>query len=399
MSTGLVRANSIVGLEAEVTEGTYVAPSGTGSYLRTLEGLSLKPSRELVERNLLTASPGKETPRMGIKSVAGQVPVEFRAGGVEGSAGMDFHQLLLGALGSSRARTASRITTKSSGNTSTVLQIEDADIADLNVGDCVLVLKSGAHEVRPIISKTTGSGTATVTLAWALDGGAPGNSVELAKFTTYKTADTGHPALSLSVYWANEIRQAGIGMKVTQMSLENFQPGKVASLNFALEGLNYTEVNGAAPHTPAYDTGVPPIILSACVWRDGVATPINNLGLGLTNELGFLTSTCSPNGRTASRVKSREIAGSINPYKDDTSTDYFDDFVAGTEFSIFAVVYNPSGTTGEMSLGSVVGIWLPQCIATEFETQDADGILVDNLPFRATRGAAGDKEELYMTFF
>lgn len=81
MATGLIRQNSVFAVEPEVTEGTFVAPSASTSYFQTLEGESLKPSREIIERALITASPGKETPRMGMKSVAVNVPVEMRGSG------------------------------------------------------------------------------------------------------------------------------------------------------------------------------------------------------------------------------------------------------------------------------------------------------------------------------
>jgi len=396
MATGLILANSIFGVEQEVTEGTYVAPSATTSYFQALEGVSLKPSRDVIDRGLVTSSPGKETPRMGMKSVAVQVPVELRASGVAGGE-TDFDSFFKSALGARRQNTAA-VTTRAGSNTSTVILIADADIANFNVGDIVLVKAAGAYEMRPILSKTSGAGTATITLAFALTAGAPSSGVVISKFTTYYTADTGHPSLSFSRYVANEIRQAAVGCKVTSMALDGFAPGKVASLKFALEGLTSTEVNGAAPHTPAYDVGVPPIILNACVWRNGVLTPISSLSLSLANELGFLTDTCSPNGKTGSRVKSREISGGLNPYKDDTSVGFFDDWVAGTEFSIFAYCYNPSATAGQGTEGSFIGFWLPQCITTEIEVADMDGIATDQMSFKATRGSVGTSEEMYIGF-
>jgi len=394
MSTGLVKGNSIFGLEAEVTEGTYVAPSGTGKYLQLLEGFDFKPSMEVVDRQLITASPGKETPRLGVRSVSVSMPTEFRADGVEG-AYPDFDKLLLGALGAQR-QIASSTTTKSAGNTSTVMQIEDADISKFAVGDIVVVKESGDYEARPISATDSTGGAATITFPFALTNGAPSNSVVLSKAATYYTAATGHPSLSVSAYWANQIRSAAFGCKVASMALENFSPGKVANWNFGLEGLGFTEIDGAAPHTPVYDTGTPPIILNACVWRAGVLTPVNGLTLGLTNELGAMTTTCSANGKTGLRVKSREINGTLSPYKDDTLVGYFNDWVAGTEFSLFAYAYNPSSTAGQGTLGSYVALWLPQCFTTEYQTGEVDQVLVDNMTFRATRGANGTSEEMYL---
>ena len=393
MAIGLIKQNTIIGIEVESTEGTYVAPTAATSYLTPLsDGFDLTPAREVIDRGLLNASPGKETPRLGIRSVTATLPVEFRASGVEGG-DVDHGLLLRGALGATRSATSS---TSKTGNTATVIQIQDADISKYAVGDVVVIEESGAHEARPISAVDTSIGTANITLAFALANGAPADNVVVSAFRTYYTAATGHPALSLSYYWGNEIREAGIGTKVTSMSLENYSTGQVASLNFGLEGLNYSEINGVAPHTPTYDTGLPPIILSACVFRNGTSLDLNAFGLSLTNTLGFLTSTCSENGRISSRVTSREITGTINPYKDDTSTAYFDDWNDGTEFSLFAVAYNPSATAGEFTLGSVVSIWLPQCFATEFKVGEVEGILADEIGFRATRGAQGTSEECYM---
>ena len=388
MATGILKPNSIVAVEVESTEGTYIAPQATTSYIQVLNGFGIKPSREVIDRGLITASPGKETPRMGMKSVTAQVPTEMRASGLEG-ADVDMSALLKGAMGASIRTLASRITTKSSGNTSTSLKIEDADIGNFAVGNMVLVLKSGAHEVRPVTAVTTTPGSAALTLGWALDGGAPGNSVQIAKCTQFLTGNSSHGSLSLSYYMANEKRMAAIGCKVASLALENFEVGKVPNWNFGLEGMNFTQIDGVAPHTPSYDTGLPPIDLNACIWRNGTQIECSSVSLNLANTIAALKTTCSANGKTAQRVSAREITGTINPYMDDSAVTRFDDFVAGTEFSLFILAYTPSSTTGEMSLGSVVGIWLPQCITTEYEPSDVDVVMVDQISFRATRGSAG----------
>ena len=394
MTIGLVKGNSIVSIMEETTEGTFEVAGSVNAYIQPLEdGLSISPSRELVERNILDASIGKATPRMGMKSVEVSIPVEMRASGTEGG-DVDFSVLLEGALGAKRSITTNN-TTKT-GNSSTVLQIEDADIGEFSVGDIVLVKESGEHEARPISAKSTGAGTATITFPFALTGGAPANGVVVSKSQMFYTANSGHPAISVAAYWGNEVRECAVGCKVTSMALENWTPGQLASWTFGLEGMSYDHDDGAAPHTPSYDSGLPPIVLSACVWRDGVKITLNNFSMSLQNTLGFLTSTCSANGKVSSSVVQREITGSINPYKDDTSVDYYDDWTAGTEFSLFATAYTPSSTTGEITMGSVVAIWLPQCIATEFKVGDVDGILTDEIGFRATRGSAGTSEELYI---
>jgi hypothetical protein len=322
--------------------------------------------------------------------------VEFRGSGVEGG-DPDFDLLLKSALGNRRQLTA-RVTTKAApAHTTTVIQIEDADIASLSVGDVILILESGSHSVHAISAKTTGVGTATITITPARSV-APSASVQIAKFTTYYPANSGHIPLSLSYYLANEILAKAIGTKVTSLAVENFTTGQIASFNFGLEGLSFDEGNASAPHTPTYDTGLPPLILQACLFQNGIELQINEFTLSLENTLGFLTSTCSANGRISSRVTDRSISGSFNPFKDDTAATQFDLFNANTEYSLFVSAYNPSSVSGEIQLGSVVGIYLPKCISVEKTIGDQEGLLVDNVNFRATRGESGSTDEMFLGF-
>lgn len=395
MSTPIIRDTSLFGIEVESTEGTYVAPSASTSYFQPLEdGFEFSPKRDLLERNIITSSVGAATPKLGMKGVGGALTTEFRASGTEG-ADVDFGYLLKGALGATRS-ISSTTTTKSSGNTGSVLQIQDADISKFNFGDIIVVKESGGHHVAAITAVDSSSGTANITISPSKASGSFSNSVVISKSKMYYTAASGHPALSLSYYWGNEIRQAGAGCKVTSMALDSFTTGKLASWKFGFEGLSYTEIDGAAPHTPSYDSGTPPVILSACIYKDGTSIQVNNLGLNLENTLGFQTSTCSSNGKIASRVTSRKISGSLNPYSDDATFDYFTLFDQGTTFSLFVKAFNPSSTSGELTMGSVVGIYLPTCFVTEYKKGDLEGLVVDQISFQAVRGATGSTEEMYL---
>lgn len=395
MAIGLIKGNTVVGLEKEVTEGTYVAPSAATSYIRPLEdGLEVAPSREIIERALLNASPGAETPRMGKKSVTAAMQVEARGSGTEGAA-VDHDAAIEAALGAVRS-VSSNVTSKNTTHTSTVIYLDDADKDVFNIGDLVVVKQSGAHEMRPISAVVRTSGSASITFPFALDNGAPSNSVVLSKCRTFYTAASGHPSLSATVFWGSEIEERAYGLKVTQMALEGFEVGKVPKLSFQFAGLAYSHANGAPAHTPSYDSGLPPIVLGACVWRNGTKISVPGFNFSLANTLAALETTCDTNGIVGQRVSKREITGTITPYKDDTSVGYYTDWNAGTEFSLFAYAYIPSGTTGQFTMGSIIGFWLPQCIATSFKVSDVDGVLVDELQFKATRGGAGDQEELYI---
>lgn len=398
MATGLTKNTTVIGIESESTEGTYVAPSAATSYIAPLEsGFELTPGKELVERKLITSTIGQVKPRVGLQSVTATLPVELRGSGTEG-AETDFDLLIKGALGA-RRQISTTTTTKSSGNTATILQIQDADISKFSVGDMIIVKESAAYAPNFITAVDTSSGTANITVAPGRASSTYPNSVVVSKCTTYYPANSGHIPLSLSFYWGNEIRETAIGCKVTQMSVDNFQTGQLASLNFSVAGLSFDQVNGSAPHTPSFDTGgVPPLILRACLYQNSVAIDINKFSISLANELKFITSTCSASGKTSSRVTSRKITGSINPYKDDTSVAQFTKFNANTDYSLIVFAYNPSSTTGEIDMGSCVGFYLPACITTELKVGDQEGILVDDISFQAHGGSAGTSNDIYMGF-
>lgn len=397
MATGLTKNTSVIGIQQESTEGTYAAPAAATDFIAPLEsGFELTPGKELVERKLITSTIGEITPRVGLQSVGVTLPVELRASGTEGGK-TDFDLLLKGALGNSRQIT-SNVTTKSSGNTGTVLQIEDADISKFSVGDFIIVKESGAYAPNFITAKTSGTGTATITVAPGRASGNYPDSVVLSKSTTYYPANTGHIPLSMSFYWGNEIVEKAIGCKVTQMSVDNFQTGQLANFAFSLQGLSFDQANESAAFTPSFDDALPPLILRACIYQDGTAIDVNKFGLQLTNELKFITTTCSSSGKVSSRVTSRRIAGSVNPYKDDTSVAQFTKFSANTAYSLIVFAYNPSAVSGEISLGSAVGIYLPNCITTELKVGDQEGILTDEISFRATGGSAGTSNDIYVGF-
>lgn len=395
MATGINKKLSIVGLMAEVTEGTYLAPAAATNYLQPHDdGFSITPSNALLERKILDSSLGHVSPRLGMKSVAASLGVEFRASGVEG-ADTNFSLLLQGSMGGTRA-ISTTTTTKSSGNTGSLLQIQDADIGKFNLGDVICVKQSGAHHVAAVTAKDSTASAAFITISPAKPSGSFSASVVISKSKMFYTSNTGHPNLSVSVYEANEILEKAYGCKVSSMSIDNFSTGQIAGFTFGLEGLGFDQVDGSAPHVPTFDSGLPPIILSATVYQNGVSIDINKFGLNLKNTLHFLTATGNANGKSASRVMSREITGTIDPYKDDTSVANFTNFQAGTEFSLFIRAYNPSSVSGEMTMGSIVGMYLPSCFTTSLKTGNQGGILTDEIAFKATRGPLGASEEMYV---
>lgn len=389
-----IKNTTKVAIKEESTEGTYVAPAAAGDFISPLaDGLELTSSKELLERNNLNSSIGKNAPRTGMREVTASISVEAKAHGTAGSA-PEYGLLLEAALGNTRQGT-SQITTKSSGNTDDTLQIEDADIADFNVGDTVLILESGAYHVSPITAKTSGAGTATITLLVAHPDGNMSADVVIEKWNTYFTANSGHPTISMTKYVEDAVREYGAGMRVTSMTLNNFSTGQLADFSFSLQGLKYNKSLTAPSYTPSYDSAQPPIVLSACVYQDGVQTPINDFTLSLENAVAFKTSTCSADGKTGSRLTQRTVSGSFNPYMQDDDISNYSNFENDTQFSIFGFMAIPTGTTGEIQ--DVVAFYMPNCMISELTEGDKDGMLQDNISFQATRGTDGSSEELYIT--
>lgn len=385
-------------VEIEDTEGTYKAPVAAGSFVQTLQdGAEIVPAQETLQRDVFTGSIGRVQSRVGTRSVSGAMPTELRAGETEG-ASPENDALLLSAFGSKKSRAA--VTTKNTGNTTTVLQIEDADIGDFEVHDIVMVKVADNFQFSWISAVDDSAGTANITLGLALED-APVAEVELAAVTQYTVADNGHPSLSITEYIETTMQKRAIGAKVTSFSLENFSTGQIPSLNFGFEGLTWEATLAARPFTPSYDSTKPPIALRACVLQNGVKVQVNDVSISMENSLGFVTSTCSANGRISSRVTTREVTGTFNPYIDPNSVAQFSRFRANEAYSMFLYAFNPTldvnaDFTGEFSNG--VAMFMPSCVTTEVGQSDADGILQHDISFEANRGE-GEIQELRIAYF
>lgn len=373
------------------TEGTAAAPTAGTDFLQVLEdGLEHTPTKESVERTILTTSIGKVTPRISKKAVTGSIPLEWRGPGVEGAI-PDYDVPLLSCLGNRRQQ-VSRITTGSS-HTTTTLNIATAS-SFFEVGDFIVILQAGDHHAAFVTTVNAGD----IVFSPPMDS-APSDSVELAKTTTYFTANADHNAFTTSIYWGNGKRERGIGNKANSLSVENFTTGQIATLNFGSEGLSFDETaSTASPFTPSFDPGLPPLVLSAVIAQDGVCLDITEFALTIENTIGFLESVKSEDGRVSGRYTERVLSGSFNPYKDSTSVAQFNRFNLNTAFDLIVSYQNPSSTTGEFELGSVCGLYLPNCLLTEKSTADFNEILTDALSFNANRGEAGTSEEIYMGF-
>lgn len=389
-----VKNTTKIGLMKESSEGTYLAPSGATKYLAPLaDGMELNPSKELLDRNVMTGSIGRVTPRTGMKSVEGGLSTEARTSGTAGSE-PQFGPLMEAALGAVRT-IATTTTTKASGNTATILQIEDADISKFNVGDIVMTKAAGAYHVSPITAVDSTASSANITLLVAHPSGDHADSVVVEKCVSYYTANSGHPTLSISKYIEGTRLEYAAGCRVKTLELANFATGQLAEFKFGFEGLSFDQSITSIPHTPSFDTALPPIVLSATVYMNGTPVPVNEVTFNLENTLAFKTATQNANGKISSRITARSVTGSFNPYKASDSVANFDKFDANTEFSLFGYMANPTSTAGEFQ--DVVAFYMPKCLITELGEADQDGLLQESISFQASRGSDGASEELYIS--
>ena len=348
--------------------------------------MDFSPAREILTRNNRTGTVETVAGRVGIQSASGTIPVEFKAGSTAGDAAET--DLLWRSLLGGRRQITSQVTSKASGHTTTVIQIEDADIGDFTKNDIILVREAGDFHVSPITAVDPTGGAANITLLVAA-GSAFSGSVVIEKSTIYYPDSANAPTLSITNYLGGEIREKITGARAASAEFNNFTVGQLSDIAFGVEALELDREVGTPVVTPSFDTSVPPVILEACIYQDGNIIDLNSFGLSITNTIGFITSTCEPNGRKSSRITALETGGTLNPYMEDDDVDRFDLFNQNTAFSLFGFAKNNTSTAGEFN--EVVAFYMPNCRISELATAVEDDILQDSLTYTAHKTDGNDQ--------
>jgi hypothetical protein len=222
--------------------------------------------------------------------------------------------------------------------------------------------------------------------------------VELTKVTTYYTPASGStfPSLSVTNYIGNGgVSQRIQGCRVGSLSLDSFTTGQIASWNFSLQGMGGSENLESSPFTPTFDTGTPPLILRACVFRNGVELAVNNFAFTLTNVIAEKLNSCNANGVSGQRHISHEITGSFDPFKSDSSLALWNDFNDNTDYSIIVVARTASSVSGEIELGTALTLYFPQVVTVEKPLSDLNGLVQEAVSFRAHGGTSGTSRDIY----
>lgn len=397
MSIGVSKELTKVGIEEEVSEGTFLAPTTDSSYVQPLsDGYEINGQKDLKERNILTEGYFRARPRVGKTSVEWTLNVEAKGSGVEGGQ-TDYHKLVKSMLGGNR-ELASRITT-GVGHTASVLNIDDLDIGDLKVGDIICVLEAGNHHISPIKELDDTLAAANITLEVAASG-AFSDNVQIAKFQTYFGSNTSsdYKTLSIAAYHGDEILEWASGCRPSTMAMSNFTTGELPNFEFSGSGIDFDREDMSAPHPqPVYDDEVPPLALAACVYLDGEIIHVNNFSFSIEHSNGELPSTCAKSGVLSTRkTGKRNVTYSFDPYLDDTDVSTFEKFKNNTPYSLFGFAANPGAVDGEYDLGSIIAFYLPNCISNSDVVGDLDGVNITEIEGTADGGSAGDQEEIFL---
>ena len=384
MAIGLVADEGSVFVEKEVTEGTYAPEATAAKAIEVLsDGLEFTPTKELLERNNRTSTVEKVVSRVGQKSMAGTIPVEFKAGNIEGMEPetADLYEALLGGK---RNYTAS---ISDIGHTTTTINLAFGDGAKYSAGDIIKVKEFDANPLNedhltPIKEVVGDVLTILVPYFQAFS-----DNVEIAAGVTF-FHKTGQPTLSVTNYLGGKIREKAIGMRCVTGELSNFSTGQLPQLSFSLEGLDYDREVGTPVFAPEYDTSLPPVVLCSKIYQDDLELTVNNVGITMTNTLGFLTSTASCSGKIKSRITEFVTTFSANPYMEDDDISQFEKFNKNEGYSLFGSSTN-YGAEAEERL-ECVAFYMPNCRSTEIATGDEDGILTDAISGQAYRDKGQD---------
>ena len=382
--TTLVKGQGSLYLREEVTEGTYLAETLASQAVEPLQdGLEFNVSRNEIERKTLTDTIEAVESRLGLKTVSGSIPLELKAGATNGEAprGAILYESLFG----SQRQNTTTITTKT-GNTVNTLKLEDADVAKLQVGDCILLKVAGNYQVRPIASKVTTVGNASVTMAIPFD--AVVDNAVIEKVTTYSHSSDSK-SFSATFYEGGEIKNKISGLKAISASIEGWKANETPSVNFAVEGLDLQKEIASPTLSPNFASdALVPVIQSAHAWLGQDELSYSEFSLSIENTKTDLLDASSDTGKMGSRKTAFAVTGSINPYMSSDNLDRWNKYNNGDTTSLFLVAYNPTSTAGQFN--QIVAIWLPNIKITNMPSADADGVLLDSIDFKCFRKNGND---------
>lgn len=222
---------SLMAVTAEVTAGTYVAPTLGTQFIAMQEGFSLTPNFEVLENAEIRAGIGVAQPIQGLEQPQGNLDHYVRHSGVEGQA-PNYALLLKSLLGAQTTNSTQRVTT---GTSSTVSLINlSAGGSDFARGFAVMV-KNATYEIRPVHSVSGND----LTLGFNLNVAPNSAGIGMGKCVNFSPANTGHPTLSLTLYRGNGgAIEVLTGARISSATFR-LQAGQLINASYAFQGVKY----------------------------------------------------------------------------------------------------------------------------------------------------------------
>ncbi len=381
MSIGLIKGNSSVFIKEEITEGIFVAPASVNDALQVLsDGVGFEYTRAEIERNILSSTIEVEASRVGLPSISGTIPTELTASSIAGNAPKT--DVLYKSLLGGKHQLTSQVITGAGHTTTRIFMVSSGELL-FKKGMVVKFLIAGAHVMRPV--GAIGSGYIDLAIALA---SAPADNVVIEKATTYFQQD-GAPTFSATHYMGGQIEEQVAGLRAISCSLEGWETASTASTSFTVEGLSLERSVGAPAFTPNFSgDALPPVLLGACIFLNGVSVPYSTFSLSMENKKSEILSICADQGKLGSRFTQFAVTGEINPYMSDSDVAKFDLFNLNDDMSVFGYAYNPTAVAGEFK--EAVAFYLPQTKITAIPSGDQDDVLTDNVAFKSYRKDGGD---------
>lgn len=377
----LVKGESSVFIEKELTEGTYVAPTASLSAIEVEEDFSgFSYTRDVIERNVLSSTIEAEKPRNGLPNVEGSIPTELKAGqieGVEPRSGKLFESLLGGVAVSTEI-------ISTTGHTSSMINLSDLSDPPV-VGQVVVIKVAGDYFTTPVLDRSITPGAKSITV-FPYTMPFPDGVVISASSTYYY--ENNEAPLSVTSYLGGEVAEKVAGAKVSSAEL-SWETGAIPKAAFSLSALTYLKEIEVPSFVPDFSLEPQPAVaLDACVYINGVEFDYNSFSLSINKTLSTLLSACKPQGKVSNRATNLVVTGSINPYMSETNVTFFNSFNLGSPLNLLITLKNPSNIPGQYS--NVVAIWMPQLVLTAVNNGDQDGILTDELEFQSYKKNGND---------
>jgi hypothetical protein len=210
----------------------------------------------------------------------------------------------------------------------------------------------------------------------------------------YSPASTGHKSLTFYIYdiqveTGNSRLHKITGAKASKASLKA-EAGKVALLELTFQGIDNAPTDVATPAAATLESTTPPIVESATLLLNAVATLIAqavNLDLGIT--LGKREDLNSAGGIKGFDITARKVSGSVNPEAVLVATyDFHADWIAATQRALSVVIGSVAGNK--------VTITAPKLTLDGINEAEREGIRIDELPFHC--GVTTSDDELVFKF-